>query len=138
MIDKKPVKLVAVCREVVGESEDGFEDLLDDGDAFANSDERVGVGLLEELGGGEVVCVGVGLENVMKGEVVVFDKGEDFTSGLGPDVGGGGVVVEDRVDDDRVEGAGIVNNVGEGVGTGIKERVDGGGHADLLGKGRGA
>jgi hypothetical protein len=122
------VKLAAVGGEVLGEVKDGLEGLLDDLDALADGDLGGGVALLDVLRAGEVVGVGVGLEDVVEVEVLVVEEGDDGVGGLAPELGAGGLVVHDGVDDDGVSGLGVIDDVGEGEGAGVVEGLDVGGH----------
>jgi hypothetical protein len=118
------VELAAVAADLVAEPEHALEDALDIDDTGADRDQRPREFVAQQLRAGEVVGVGVGLEDVMQPQLSGAHEGDHGRERLGEHLRADRLIVEDRVDHHRVAGRRVIDDVGEAGGARVEECLD--------------
>ena len=121
-IGKQVVELAAVAAQI-GRVEYGPKDLLHVADMLADAD--LGPGLELDIGrAGEVVGMGMRLENPVEGEAVLLGRLEDHVGRLGRGLAARVIVVEHRVDHRGALRLGIRHEIAHRVGGLVEEGLD--------------
>ena len=98
----------------------GFLDL---GDPGTDPDLRAGP-VSDIVCRGQVIGMGMGVENPAQADVVGFKTGQEGLDPVGREPGGVGVIVENGVNQDRLGAAGIGDEVGHGLRSVVEEGRD--------------
>ncbi len=121
---EQAIELGSITLEV-GKVEKAGEGLLHEDDLVADSIRYIVLGL-EELGTGDVVGVGVGVDHHSQVEVVLVDELGYFLAVGYAHLPGQGVQIHDGIDDDGVLGLIVVDDKDAGEGVLVEEGLHGG------------